>query len=121
MSSSTITVRTAVAREGSTLVGRESDWTEDGYKVWSEYTYIPWEAISGEQVAVEVELPLTFAQAMARTLSLIEHLNSQDPEVPGFEQVFMVNVSTPSEGSFLATGFMSFADAQSELTSFAAV
>lgn len=108
MSSSKITVRTAVAPEGSVQIGMENYEDEYGCKNWYEYEFIAWENISDEQVAVEVELPLTYAEALAHTSSLIDAIAYEGGVPAGLMQVYMVNVSTPAEQSFLCSGFQVF-------------
>lgn len=110
MTSSTITIRTALAPQGATKVGMEKYWDEYGCKCWYEYTYIDWEDISGEQVAVEVTVPMTFEQARARTRTILEALAGEGSGIAEVDQVYMVNISTPEEKSFIATGFMTFED-----------
>lgn len=110
MTSSKITVRTALAPQGATKVGTESYYDEWDCKVYYEYTYIDWEDISDERVDVDMTVEVGFTAAREIVRGILTTFGESGTQRPGMMEVYMVNISTPDEQSFIATGYMTLHD-----------
>lgn len=108
MTSSTITIRTALAPQGSVKVGMEKYYDEYGCKHWYEYEYFDWSDISAEEVVVDLDFPVDYDAARCKALAYVEALAFEGSGVADMDQVYMVNITTDGGRSFLATGFQTY-------------